>query len=143
MAGFMGLAGPPGLTKLSEQPEKEWRPEARQQGEPPSPCPPPPEVWWPEEGGRGWGRCTVLGGSDTVRGNIEKVQTHLMFECWFVCLIFYQRKKYSGLRNVNLKTCVFRCSKFLLFDTKGLHKFFFVLFSSKFNLMKYFKIIEI
>lgn len=30
IAGFIGLAGPPGLTKLSEYPEKEWRPEARQ-----------------------------------------------------------------------------------------------------------------
>lgn len=30
MEAFMGLVGAPGLTKLSEYPEKEWRPEARQ-----------------------------------------------------------------------------------------------------------------
>lgn len=66
MAGLTVLVCPVGATKLSEYPEKPWRPEERQYAEPPSwePADELSPLWCTEVGGRGCGLWTVLGCSD-------------------------------------------------------------------------------
>jgi len=89
MAGLTVLLCPVGLTKLSEYPEKLWRPADRQYAELPSwePAAEPSPLWCTEVGGRGCGRWTVLGCSDAaeninfilqnpIQASNDQIKTH-------------------------------------------------------------------
>lgn len=81
MLGLTVLVCPVGDTKLSEYPEKPWRPEDRQYAELPSwePADEPSPPWCTEVGGRGCGRWTVLGCSDAAENKTFYLKSHFGF----------------------------------------------------------------
>lgn len=80
MAGLTVLVCADGLTKLSEYPEKPWRPEDRQYAELPSwdPAVELSPLWCTEVGGSGCGLWTVLGCSDAVENQTFLLNTHML-----------------------------------------------------------------